>query len=413
MDQSRMAFINRELPEIVQTTSLWDICERWGRNLHLPNHQRDVVWTEKKRTAFINDVRNGVKPEGLFLTYQARCDGDWRVYLNDGSQRLRAIHEYYRSPGEWGDTRDDMEAVLRHCDIPLQHRVYDNHEAAIKVFVRVNYGTPCLPYDFARGIIVSMPDYLTVWKPILDRLNTIMDKSTADGSSSYRTTNGVDRKKFLRDNYGLFFRFASNDTQLSDYRVGIGTLSPDDVEKPESTIESRLREYMVQCGDAAIRESTDKFERFIEDETAFIKQLWAQHTDDVKRAALQGVTPMLFRWLLALSIWVRNNKIDRVRHMNFVSNLIKATDGGTRLTDKDNPRNSPGFGLSKLGQLKKICELVESDIYTGATKRTSTRSPNNKPGVHGGHRMPFVLHGDGPVDPIAGPINLSNGTRNI
>lgn len=409
--QMRMAFVKREEPEIVKLTSLWDLCERWGRNLHLPEHQRDVVWSDTKRHAFIEDVRNGIKPEGLFLFYQARCDDDLRVYLNDGSQRLRAIYDYYREPARWGDTKEDMEAALRYCDVPTQHRIYDTHEDAIRVFVRVNYGTPCLPHDFARGIIVSMPDYRAAWEPIFGRLHSVMAAAVADGSSSYRVTNETDRKKYLRDNYGLFYRFLSNDMQLIDYRAGTGKLTPEDVENPSGTIEGRLRECMLRTGATATKEAMDRFARFISDETALIKHLWAQYVGDVNKAALQGVTPLMFRWLLALSIWVRNNKVDRVRHRAFISSLLSSTDGGSRLNDPNNPRNSPSFGLSKLSHLKRICEIVGSDMYMGAAKRESARSPNNKPGVHGHHPKPFVRYGNGATEPVAGPINLSIGTQ--
>ncbi len=409
--QIRMATINRDEPEIVRPATLWDLCERWMRNLHLPDHQREHVWPENKRIAFVNDIRDGVKPEGLFLTYQAIADGDWRIYLNDGSQRLRSVYAYYKSPELWGDTHDDMEAVLRHCDVPVQHRVYETHEDAIKVFVRVNYGTPCLPYDFAKGIIVSMPDYSAIWKSILDRLHKSLGAAMTDGSSSYRTTNGADQKKYLRDDYGLFYRFLSGDMQLSDYRTGAGKLTPDDVESPSKTIESRLRECMLTYGHTEVTASLSQFERFIVGETSVIKQLWAEYVNDANKATLQGVTPLMFRWLLSLAIWARNNKVDRVRQIDFIRKLLPITEGGTRIIDPENPRSSPGFGLGKLGSLMRICYIVKSDIYTGASRRATQNRQNNKPGVHNAHRKPFVLHGDGPVVPVAGPMNLSMGTR--
>ena len=64
----------------------------------VPTYQRRLVWSEKQKESFIENISKGY-PFGSILLY--RYEGDKKLSLIDGLQRYSTLKEYKRNPARY------------------------------------------------------------------------------------------------------------------------------------------------------------------------------------------------------------------------------------------------------------------------------------------------------------------------
>lgn len=369
--------------------SLYELVSEYDRRgLLVPEHQREFVWSEKQTKAWVDRVIQSqiLRPIGVIVTYQL-SDGS-PVFLNDGRQRVHASSLYFSQPEKYGHTKEYAAEVLRSCRVSIQHRHYPTHNDALTDFQLINIGTHLNLQEFCAGIFTYMENYQTMWYPLFQELQEIMAFASARISAKTKKNRNTDAK-YLRDNYASFYRFLSKEKTTKSYDVR-GNQPDYDKIKGKSVVEWWLRDEFEKLGPQEVRHQLGVFRGVIERETSLIEEVWGSVSSKGS-----GVSPTLFRWLLACSIWKRNNNIPHYRWEDFVKKVLLGSRGKPEVVSKSDPHHRAVPGLNDLGNIKTVCGVIDSDLWeTARIKRVSKKSMA-RPGYDSSHVLPLFQHGEG------------------
>lgn len=390
---------------IVQFTSgvtILSIYQRYQKKLLiLPSWQRDDAWKLIQKQEWWKVIRNNQSVCGMITTFtlsgQSNASSD-PVFLNDGAQRviysIIKYVEYASQKDEFGRQKENWEDVLGGCHIHEQRVMYDNKKEAIDFFFRLNaLGTTCTPYELTKGIFVDrLENYEITWQPILDRIsntiNSALDKLGANGNESRRETS----HKRIRDDMGIFLRYASKDKNKSRYVVSSSLLNPDDIQKG-NLVEDRLSILFQQNGSENTLDVLSTFKGFVDRYTALYLQLFRKHHSI-------GVAPtnVHMRWWLSVAIYHYNNDYDYSVFRKFTELLIKKSSGKSSIYY--NAKNgSPSNTSTAVANVTNISTVLQSlgmtlDEFETKTKREYDNDKTS-PGFVKSHMDNFQQHGNG------------------
>lgn len=391
--------------------SLWDLVSDLDRGvLNIPDHQREFVWPDEKILEWVRRLRDQSRlPVGVIVTYQLRNGVPSRIYVNDGSQRLRATRAFLAEPEKYGGCdRERAEEILRSIDMPTQHRHYLSQDQALEDFQLLNVGTTLTPLEFCKGILAYMDNYPVLWKPLFEGIHPIIATSSIVLTGKGGASDRQGRHKHQRHNYSLFVRFSSGRADMYDFKkIAAANIDRASVES-KTAVEWMLRSLCERKGVDTIRHDLDAFARFIERETAMIEAVWG----GVRSKPGLLLTPTLHRWILDCAIWRRNNDIPITAWEGFLTTLLTRTQGNTTVVEMDSPDVSETLGLSQLGKLKKVCEIIGSDFYGGRVPRKSN-STRKRPGYDNSHMLPFSIHGEGETFVEPASLNRARGAQPV
>lgn len=400
-------------PETDMVTSLFEIVSQYKRGLILkPLHQRSRVWSDEKDHDWVNRLRSDRKIVGCLLTYQLIDGRPSPVFLNDGLQRTLATLRYLEESHLFGDDHDTAEAYCRKCMMPVQHRHYESHDDALIDFQLVNLGTHLTPYEFNNGILAYMGGDGPFWQGFFQQLHDLLSNTSSRITASRYTVTRPTQHKYYRHDYGLLYRLLSDDKDVSSYNVSAASVDIGET-RNRKCIEWLLRLKLEELGPNKTQAEFKKFEQLIERETALIEELWYKQ---LGKEIGTGISDTLYRWLLDCAIWKRNNRIPHAKWEQFARKLLTISDGRSQVITIGPDQNAQSYtlSLSALHYLKGICEMIDSDFYSGRTQRRSRRKSSSiRPGFDDSHYLPFSSAGEGPTFGEPGGRNRARGAQPV
>lgn len=371
-----------------------------------PHQRRPDSWGKAKKTEWIRRIQENRRCVGCIITYQV-VDGDRLIYLNDGLQRLSAVVDYYRNPQEYADTLDGAIMRLQTYLMTVQHRHCASHEEALTDFQEVNQGTSLTAYEFCHGILTYMPDYNLYWRQFVEDLHNAVAARITPLLAKQRG----DRTKeqihvYQRNDLQLLHRFAVGGIDHGRYWASKKEVKPSEV-RDKKVVEWRFRSWCESNGITAAKKTASLFFDFLDRETALIEDVWRKIQPDYNL----GIGAAVYRFLLDVAVWKRNNGIHHKSWEDFVEKVFLNSGGATAVVDPENKRTRMQLGMDSITSLKTVCNIVGSDLYLGNTVRNSGRPRNMRPGRDGSHILPKSLFGDG--EQVAEPAgrNRSRGAR--
>lgn len=380
--------------------SLYDIvCDLQNSVIRVPTFQREFVWKIDKRLAFVGRLADGRKPIGVISTYEIEGDEQHTVYLNDGYQRLSTCIDLLDNPTKYGlPSLPDAVDLLRSYTFSVQHRRYADHDEALQDYKDINQGTVLTAFEFFKGDITNIPNYEFTWKPRIDRLHAIIN-AAIQRSGANASGQRKDAHKYLRHDYALFVRLASEEKDTKDYKLS---------EAPgwakQKSIEQRFRSFLDTM-------SPDQFDAKLKLLASVVDSATADVMDAWRRCGENGLSVQvgLLRWLFDIAIWKRNNGIPVDVWQDFLSKLLVATNGKSRLSNDDTTNL---IRMSELCRLRAVCAVVGSGMLTYEPRRRTQRRPVNAiKSFDLSHVDPFSLVGEGPAIMEPASINRARGNR--
>lgn len=412
-DQMNLNIDVRLEPQGTETTNLFVIVDRFDKNMVLvPPHQREFVWPDDKKRRWIKRIKNiAVQPVGVFVTYQLDNGKQGPVYINDGSQRIRATLEYLNNPQRYGDKKEDAITFVYQCKIPVQHRWYPDHDKALIDFQLLNIGTSLTPFELCKGVLSYMKGI--EWQNLFDNLHIIV------GSASNRvlresvySSKRENKHRFMRNNYALFYRFISREKSATAYVVSKLLIKIEDVSSKRVT-EWKLRMELERIGIDEANRQLGLFKAMINRETALFESVWYKELNNEIGTAINHT---LYGWLVHCSIWKRNNDIPHRLWEAFVIALLEATNGKSQFNYQkpDGKQGTYTLSLSALTKLVGACREIDcSEFYDYPKLKRKKSTKILKLGVDNSHESPFSLSGDGKTIPEPASRNRARGARAI
>lgn len=395
--------------------SLLDLCRHMDKGrIAYPPHQRGQAWTKRKIDDWIADVRAHQPMDGVIMTYTLKGDEDGVRYLNDGGQRMRATLRYYHNPEAYHDTPEIAETVLLETYVTVQHRVCEDWNEAYKRFVRINYGTNMTAFEAATGIFTRLPGYEAHWRLFLEKVHTVIQTCVTrmTGRSTMHSRKAL--HKLWRDDYGMLFRFLTNDAALANYNTSKAELTPSEILTGSSLIEHKLARTIEAIGFAAANSELARFERALHEETAIIESLWWRFQDEHDMPRSLPMAIALARWMLSVGIYRRVVNINLDKYQDFLWRVICNTEGGSQVADPASPRNKVPLKLGDGNRIVAVGAIVGLSIVSENGRNSRERGqprPALLPGHEHSHILPVSTHGEGPTIPEPAVLNRKRGAQ--
>lgn len=367
--------------------------------------QRKFVWNAQQITEWGLAIEDN-NAIGVIVTYQLPHT-DQTVYLLDGLQRLSATGEYIADPQRYGFPYVTEKAVeyAQAFKMPVQHRIFENHEVAWRSFVRLNRGTILTPYELYAGkILFTGP----AGEVIIADVPHIVEKYEAP----YITNPGNERGKThsrKRDTYSLFLQYASGTKQLELWNVTGSNVSLTPKSRP---VEVALAQHIIDSNwtGLSVKDVLADFERFIQEQIAEIATVFKEAGGEG-----YGINSTLMRWMLHVAIWRKNNGRPVVMYQDLIRAMLRfQLERHHKTVSKfDLPNTHPvqSVTLTMAGpeHLSAICQAFQSPLHSGVRRRQTPRPP----GFHDSHIEPFAIYGNGETFAEPGPRNRARGARPV
>ncbi len=371
--------------------------------IRVPQFQREFVWPMSKREQFVKRLLDGRKPIGVIATYELAGDSDGIVFLNDGYQRLSTLRQLLHEPSQYGLSVGQSESLLRAFNFSVQHRVYASHDEAAEDYKDINQGTPLTALEFYKADLANVKDYDSVWRGRIDRLHDSIERCAIAICAKPQSERSV-AHRYRRHDLSIFYRFASGETGVTHH--GVNAKQASAVERQRKTyIEHKFSQWIQTHGVDAFDAKLKNLISIVENETAIIE---AEYRKVQSNPGIR-IGVVLYRWLLDVSVWRRNNKLDTELWLDFVRRFMQHT-GGTQAFPGTTKKNAV-IVIGDLGRLKLICQEIGSLMYEGEQARRAKRPSNAQPGYDVSHVLPFSVFGEGPAVMEPASINRARGAK--
>ena len=377
---------------------LWEIYKNFedGR-WHLPAHQRQLCWDDKKIQEWFDDLiqnykNGGGEVPGCIIIYKLPEDN--KTYLNDGAQRAYWTIEKFINYCK--ENKLEYKDILMSVQITVQEVDYKNVQEAVRNFIRINFGTAATPYELTRTLFCSsLDDFVSFWEPKMQKVHEAVKNALVSLSCEVEDRKKPEQRelshKRMRDEMHMFWKFISEDASQWSPQVALTTLRSDKWDD-QTKLEHRLLDEMNKLGHSGFDEAIQKFSNFIEKQAGFYKQIW-----DETRPSLERPANVHFRWWLSVSIYCRNNKVplEDIRH--FTKRLIEHSEGRTTLfyVNKEGKQCNGNTAMSKLQQIGMVSNILEVTLRKKPGRSVSPILA--KKGFVKSHVKAHSHHGEGTV----------------
>lgn len=407
MSQARIFQLSRRYEMGDYSRNLYEVVTDFKNQvIRVPSFQREFCWPDAKRIAFVNRLMDGKKPIGVIALYELEKDNSHVVWLNDGLQRLSTCLELLSNSTKFGVTQDQAIDILKAYSFAIQHRSYDSHDEAVSDYKDINKGTPLTSYEFYKGDLSNIPDFDVAWSNRLDNLHNGIYQRLLVVCVRPADVRMVEHK-YLRHDFALFYRYATVDKTLRSYDVNKSAPSDRLTNIKARSIEWLIRQWLLDNGPVKYDAVLEKFLRMIENETAIIETEWRKIDPNPGKK----IMPTLWRWLMDVAIWRRNNDKRTIDWIDFVSRMLRYTEGVQRF-QMVNGKNNPLI-LGDLQRLRVVSATLGSTLYDSDAKPNYTRPANIAHGYDISHEKPHALFGDGPSIVEPATPNRSRGAAPI
>ena len=369
----------------------------------LPSHQRDYIWNKTRKIGWIKRLDSPIKPVGVIVTYETE-ENPGKVWVNDGNQRIHTTMEFLSKPGYFGYEEDRAKEIVSRFNMPVQHRLYPNHESAFRDFQGLNYNEALTPFEFYKGVILYMGDYKTIWSPLLEAIHETM-KLNAMRLTGKRVRNRSQSHRVIRHDYLILYRFLNRDLGLSEIKIGKSDITGRALQNND-IIEKKLRDRLEVSRLSEVKRSVSKLVSLIERETANIETSWGKVDQD------KGISLALYRYLIELATW-RYQRIPARVWSKFLGDLLRNTNGITSVINPANINHRISLTYGKLHLLPHVAKVLNSDILAYPQVRSKSRDSTIKDGYDQSHIKPLSLHGEGETITEPASENRSRGNQEI
>lgn len=401
--QMNMVMDDRLAPEQDVSRCIYELVLEFKDGvLVLPEFQRDFKWNISRRRSYVKRLSSPKRPVGVFVTYELRNGRNGLTYMADGGNRIRTLLELLLEPERYGYSEEDARNLLKKRLITVQHYHYDDHMEGYVDFQLINLGLGLTSYEFNKGILATMEDYHTLWRPVIEGVWAVLDTSRERVvAGSTKNANKLDVLR--RDALATFYRFIGQVDERFEFRINAVPVAQDVWER--RSFEWRLRERLHAMGVEGVRQEVKRFERFVAEETALIEKI-IYH--DMGWSRGKGIALGLYRWLLAVAVWRRNNKVPVKVWEAFVSGLIREGQGAASIYFEQ--RTQLILSYQRLNELGRASEVAGVDLTVYRTRKREARTAL-KSGWQHSHEAPVSHNGDGPTVPEPGLLNMARGAR--
>jgi len=390
---------------------LYDVVEDFRtKRIQVPEFQRaSDVWDKRKQRQYVEALESGPLPIGVIVTCQ--IDGDERLWLIDGLQRLNSLLELITSPKEYGNTAKTAEDLLRSITVTRQHRRYDSMVEALEWFQRINLGAALTNYEFYKGYLTLLEDYDKVILPELEKIHKAVDQAR----SSLGIKEEKDREKAhkaLRHDYVLFYRFATNG--LDNLVIDMSNTKKQDNER---AVEKLVSNWIRDSGVQQLRKNVNSFASVITNHAALLHDIWPEVSKGDRNRTINYT---LYRWLLEIDITRRSLNRSESDYEQFVKQLweLWATDpsnSAARFPASANGGRPLTVNLGKAFiQASALARQLGSNFAEKKTRQKRTpQLVEARLGMQEGHEQPFATHGEGATQAEPASRNMARGAKPI
>jgi hypothetical protein len=408
--------------------------------IKIPRHQepRSVcggMWEERKKRSWIKKINeladtpytSTEKHLGTSIqTYKIKgADPTSPKFINDGTHRaIHSINWYVQliSPNEDLKKKnkksydekmkklqkfyeDINQIVITECFME-----FENLEEAIEEYQRINtQGSTSTTYQvLSSKFPVLINEYGDDWAALINRIDlSIAPKLIFLGFNSNKVgailpedneKTRHDKEKHMRDTRASFLRYATKDTRQQPYFGVTNKFLRETTKKCQDNhkkLESDLSCFFNDRGYSESLEIVSKWEEFLDEATAFYKQIYEETFGNNKINTETAV-----RWWLSYYVYSKNLKTNIEKIREFTEIFLKKFEGKTSFPyfNKQTQKQS-----NITAQLQKMCStyyevfgLDPKDMEPNRPKRKKQKS-NQKlaPGYHDSHIKSFAIHGEG------------------
>lgn len=371
--------------------------------LHKPKFQRDFIWTKEKIQGWINTIISK-KAIGVIVTYEVQNERALNKYIADGLQRLTATKLFIANSSGFGFTYSQNEAqkLCKAFFITVQHRHYKDHEEAMKAFQNLNRGTALAPAEFFKGELTLMDLGEEIYKHIPEIININERVGLVIQGKGRRVRSQI----LLRDCLALFLQYISGYKKMVFWNITSSKMGEVDVVERQLANFIKEQEWSLVDLDKAIK----NFDNYISSEVAVLNQI----RNNIGRDRLPfGST--LFRWLLHLSIWRKNNgkSVDLyIKMVTSLLNILSQTQIDSfsslfAITDENGMQKIFSLHIGDLNQLSTICQYLKVPL----AEKQIRKNKSVPKGYHHSHKKPISLFGDGETFLEPAIINIARGAK--
>lgn len=392
--------------------NLYNLQKRFRKNsFKRPEWQRDTnAWDKNKKDQFkktvLNKTRKGEEMlSGCIMFFELEDDENKCLYISDGLQRtancMRIYDELEKQYGE-----EIAEEMLTKVSVPTQTFIYENEQEAKKEFRLMNCGTSLTEKEIAKSILTDLDDYKTWHEEVIKDLDKLLDSHMGNFGIKINMRRAP-KQSSERDNYALFLRYATGFKERKAYQFHVETYI-DDPKRCDYIIEKKLVDLFESLGLEEVKNKISSMKKYLDSETALIKEIWQSIDKTLWNKEKQTITETIFRWLLHLSIYRKNNAFPIENYKNIVELVLREGQGASNIYVP----NGGWFGLSQ-SDLSKIKQIEDKfNIYLD-NKRTPKSTKQLKPGYENGHLKPFSKYGEGETIPQIAIENRSLGANEL
>lgn len=390
--------------------SLFDLQRRYCSNQYFkPNWQRGDVWPQRKKDEFERTVdekarQGGDILSGCIVLYTTQ-DNPGQVYISDGLQRtLNAAKIFQKWSKSLGPA--DAEKRLSRVCVPALEMDYADEIEAKREFRRINLGTPLTEKEEAKTILTDLVNY-SLWE---DGFFKALHAAVTDALQRFGVKPSMSRSRkhsSERDDFALFLRYATKNKNAEKYSFDVKSI--DDAVARSKIIEQQLVDYLERVGLDHVQKELRDFQRFVDKESAFIKEIWEMVPKTEWSSDIQTLTEVCLRICLHLAIYRSNNDIPVLKYEEFLREFLKACRGTSNVRFSDG-----GYVVVAKADLSRLPRLQEK---LGVSMHEIHRKRRNvsqiTPGYHSSHKKSVARHGEGETVVMSGTRNQSMGVLSI
>jgi hypothetical protein len=366
----------------------------------IPHFQRPYVWKPEKLVQYIQTVitRTSI---GVFVTYQEKGGG--ATFLADGLQRLTSAKRFLEDPQHYGfdfDSRQS-ELYLEAFVVDVQHRIYRNHAEAMMAFHRLNNGTSLTPAEYYKGILSGNE----LGQIILKSVPAVVDRHALNLVPSKIRGRGHD-SKMLRDAISIFFQYIS-DWPHKYFWDASSTKLIDPGKSMETKLIDFLSEQRFTRDD--VQKKIGDFDRYVASTSRTIESVIESTGQRYK-----PMSPALYRWILHLSLWTKNNKRPQGLFVEFLERTLSEQKTQKSMTARfaiagTDPIVTVSTAINSLNDMPKMCRIFDIPLDQGRKRKQEDALD----GMHNSHIRPFALFGEGETFPEAAKLNQIRGKKEV
>lgn len=426
----------------VSSTSLGLFYQDYKKGkIQIPQHQqpRSVcggMWDERKKKLWIKKITklgespftSAEKHLGTSVqTYRLKgADPNSPKFINDGAHRaFHAISWYIqtitpptvlknKNKKLYDKKIKKLEKFYEDiCQVSITEcfMEFENLEEAIEEYARINtQGSTSTTYQvLSSKFPVLVNDYSDNWSALISRIDLSVAKNLLFLGFNPKKVGAIlpednekarhDKEKHMRDSRASFLRYSTGDARQMAYFGVTSKFLKENTKKCQDNhkkLESDLSRFFNNHGFKESLKIVSEWEEFLNDATAFYKQIYKEIFGDNKIN-----TETAFRWWLSCFIYFKNKKIDLAKIRKFTEIFLKQFEGKTSFPYFNKETQKQG---NITAQLQKMCStyyevfgLDAKDMEPNRPTRRKKQKSHQKlaPGYHGSHIKPFATHGEG------------------